>query len=74
MSRLAVHQITLRVDDPGLLFLVGGGGLGNSSLLHAMASDTLNYLLIEGEAHKLVLCKVNSSKGADSFDSGQARN
>lgn len=35
--QVLLHQVTLRVDDPGLLFLVGGGGSGKSSLLHAMA-------------------------------------
>ena len=36
-DQAVLHQITLSVDDPGLLFLVGGGGSGKSSLLHAMA-------------------------------------
>lgn len=36
----------------------------SNSVLREIASDTLNYLLIEGEGHKLVLCKVSSSKGA----------
>lgn len=34
----------------------------SNSVLREIASDALNYLLIEGDAHKLVLCKVAGSK------------
>ena len=36
----------------------------SNSVLREIASDTLNYLLIEGEGHKLVLCKLTGSKSA----------
>jgi predicted regulator of Ras-like GTPase activity (Roadblock/LC7/MglB family) len=36
----------------------------SSSVMREIAVDTLNYLLIEGERHKLVLCKLPGSNGA----------
>ncbi|XRD85976.1 roadblock/LC7 domain-containing protein [Dyella acidisoli] len=36
----------------------------SNSVLREIAADTLSYLLIEGEGHKLVLCKVTGSKSA----------
>lgn len=36
----------------------------SSSVMREIAFDTLNYLLIEGERHKLVLCKLPSGTGA----------
>ena len=36
-DQVVLHQITVKVSDPGLLFLVGGGGTGKSSLLNAIA-------------------------------------
>lgn len=38
-NQAVLHRIQLKVDDPGLLFLVGGGGSGKSSLLHAIAGN-----------------------------------
>jgi atypical dual specificity phosphatase len=38
-NQAVLHRIQLEVSDPGLLFLVGGGGSGKSSLLHAIAGN-----------------------------------
>ncbi len=37
-----VRNVSLRVDSPGLLWLVGPGGAGKSSLMMAMAGETLD--------------------------------
>ena len=36
----------------------------SNSVLREIASDTFSYLLIEGEGHKLVICKVPGCKSA----------
>lgn len=38
-NHAVLHRVELKVGDPGLLFLVGGGGSGKSSLLHAIAGQ-----------------------------------
>lgn len=38
-QRPVLHDINLHVEHPGLLFLVGPGGSGKSSLLHALRGD-----------------------------------
>ncbi len=38
-DRVVVRHVSLQADSPGLLFLVGPGGAGKSSLLAALAGD-----------------------------------
>lgn len=48
-GRRLLRGLTLEVSSPGLLFLVGPGGEGKSSLLAALAGDRNDGLSLEGD-------------------------